>query len=123
MHTRLVHLRESYLHLTQEEVAKRINLTRSAVGNYEKGYRNMSDKVLADFCREFDVNEEWLRYGTGPIFRVLSSEEQLTNYYNTLLALPDDDFKKRFTLYIAKMEQPQWDALEKFLNDFTAENI
>lgn len=61
-------LRKS-LGLNQEEFGKRINVTRSAVSNYEKGLRNIMDRVISDICREFYVNEEWLRNGEGLMFK------------------------------------------------------
>ena len=56
------------LNLNQEAFGKRINVTRSAISNYEKGTRNIMDRVITDICREFNVNEEWLRNGTGDMF-------------------------------------------------------
>ena len=56
------------LKLTQDDFAKKINVTRSAISNYEKGTRNIMNRVIADICREFNVNEEWLRHGTGEMF-------------------------------------------------------
>ena len=57
------------LNLNQDEFGKRINVTRSAVSNYEKGLRNVMDRVISDICREFYVNEDWLRNGVGEMFR------------------------------------------------------
>ena len=34
----------------------------------EKGKRNITNRTIRDICKEFNVNEEWLRYGTGTIF-------------------------------------------------------
>jgi transcriptional regulator with XRE-family HTH domain len=56
------------LNLNQEDFGKKINVTRSAISNYEKGLRNVMDRVISDICREFSVNEEWLRNGTEPMF-------------------------------------------------------
>lgn len=61
-------LRKS-LNLNQDEFGKRINVTRSAVSNYEKGLRNVMDRVISDICREFYVNEDWLRNGIGEMFK------------------------------------------------------
>lgn len=61
-------LRKS-LGLNQDEFGKRINVTRSAVSNYEKGLRNIMDRVISDICREFHVNEDWLRNGEGLMFK------------------------------------------------------
>ncbi|MPM10414.1 hypothetical protein SDC9_56746 [bioreactor metagenome] len=64
---RISELRKN-LNLSQEDFGKKINVTRSAVSNYEKGLRNIMDRVIFDICREFNVNEDWLRNGTGKMF-------------------------------------------------------
>ena len=56
------------LKLTQDDFAKKINVTRSAISNYEKGTRNIMNRVISDICREFNVNQEWIRHGTGEMF-------------------------------------------------------
>lgn len=63
-----IYLLRSTLELSQESFAKKINVTRSAISNYEKGTRNIMDRVISDICREFNVNEEWLRDGKGEMF-------------------------------------------------------
>ncbi len=57
-----------HLNLNQDDFGSKINVTRSAVSNYEKGTRNIMDRVISDICREFNVNEDWLRNGTEPMF-------------------------------------------------------
>ena len=122
MHDRVLVLRKS-LNLTQAEFAQKINLSRSAIANIEQGLRPITERTLADICREFDVNEDWLRNGNGPMFRSLSADEELTDFYKDLLGLPDNDLKKRFALAVSKMDQSQWDALEKFLDDLATGDI
>ena len=53
------------LNLTQQEFAERIGIKRNTVANYETGRNEPVDAVISLICREFNVNEEWLRYGTG----------------------------------------------------------
>lgn len=67
MNERLKILR-STLKLTTREFAKVINLSGGAITNMEKGVRNITDRVISDICREFNVNEEWLREGKGEMF-------------------------------------------------------
>ncbi|MFQ9544998.1 MAG: helix-turn-helix domain-containing protein [Clostridium sp.] len=67
MNERLKLLR-STLKLTTREFAKVINLSGGAITNMEKGVRNITDRVISDICREFNVNEEWLRDGKGEMF-------------------------------------------------------
>ena len=67
IHERLKTLRKE-LGLTQQEFAERINLRRNSIAQIELGYRNPSGAVLALICREFNVNETWLRTGEGEMF-------------------------------------------------------
>lgn len=67
MNERFAELR-NYLNLTTRKFGEKINITGGAVTNMEKGKRNITDRVIADVCREFNVNEEWLRNGTEPMF-------------------------------------------------------
>ncbi|KAI3350754.1 helix-turn-helix domain-containing protein [Clostridium botulinum] len=67
MNERLKNLRES-LNISQETLGEKINVTRSHISSIEKGKRSLTDRIIADICREFNVNEDWLRNGTQPMF-------------------------------------------------------
>ena len=56
------------LKLTQDDFAKKIGIKQAAISAIEKGIRNVTDRIINDICREFNVNEEWLRNGTGEMF-------------------------------------------------------
>lgn len=64
---RLSLLREM-LGLPTRKFGEKLKITGGAITNMEKGTRNITDRTIGDICREFNVNEEWLRYGTGEIF-------------------------------------------------------
>lgn len=38
------------------------------MGSLEIDRVKVTDRVISDICREFSVNENWLRYGKGDIF-------------------------------------------------------
>lgn len=67
MKERLKALRKE-LHLTQQEFADRVGISRGNIGAYEVGKNAPSDAVISLICREFHVNEEWLRTGNGEMF-------------------------------------------------------
>ena len=55
----------------QAEFAAPLGLRQSTVGNYESGSRSISDATILAICREYSVDEDWLRYGIGgdePVF-------------------------------------------------------
>ena len=61
------------LDLTQTEFATRIGSVQNTVTGYESGRRNPSAPVISLICREFNVREEWLRDGTGEMFKAAPS--------------------------------------------------
>ncbi len=81
---RVKYLRKILLNISQEEFGTKIGIVKSGISNYEKGARNMSDRTIADICREFNVNENWLRNGIEPIFIEKSSEnvDLIADEYN-----------------------------------------
>lgn len=80
---RLKQLRKE-LDLTQEAFASRIGSVQNTITGYESGRRNPSAPVISLICREFNVNEEWLRNGTGEMFIPKSNDEldALAKRYN-----------------------------------------
>lgn len=63
------------LKLTQVEFGEKIGVKGNTVTNYETGLRNPTDAVLLSICREFNVNEEWLRSGEGDMFQIPDDED------------------------------------------------
>lgn len=64
MNERIKQIRRE-LGLTQTEFAERIGLKQNSIALIESGKRNISDQAVLSICREYGVNEEWLRTGTG----------------------------------------------------------
>ncbi len=77
------------LDLTQQEFADRIGLKRNSVASYEIGKNYPMDTVIKSMCREFNVNEEWLRTGEGEMFEELTEQQKILKY--TALLLKDKD--------------------------------
>lgn len=82
MNNRIRMLRKS-LGLNQTEFGKRIGVKQSSIAGYETGVRVPLDSVILSICREFDVNEEWLRTGNGEMF--LPSENEVAEQVSHLL--------------------------------------
>ncbi len=51
--------------LTQKEFAERLGVKQNTVASYEMGRIGISDSVVISICREFGINEDWLRTGIG----------------------------------------------------------
>lgn len=65
------------LDLTQEAFATRIGSVQNTITGYESGRRNPSAPVISLICKEFNVNEEWLRNGTGEMFNPEPCDEYI----------------------------------------------
>ena len=72
MRDRIKKLRKA-LDLTQSDFAARIGSTQNNIANYETGRRSPSAAALNNICKEFSVNEEWLRTGNGEMFKAAPS--------------------------------------------------
>ncbi len=69
--------------LSQEEFGNRIGISRSAICNYESGIRPVSNQVILAVCREFNVDELWMRNGVGNPYKLKKAGviEQLIQEY------------------------------------------
>lgn len=54
--------------LTQQQFAEKIGTSANVLTNYETGRRNPSSSVINNICKTFNVNDKWLREGTGEIY-------------------------------------------------------
>ncbi len=112
MNERLKKLRKT-LDLTQQEFADRIGIARGNIGAYEVGKNAPSDAVISLICREFNVNEEWLRSGTGDMFLPVDRNADIAKLTKMLLDEESDSFKNRFISMLANLTTEEWEFLER----------
>ena len=105
--------------LTQVEFGEKIGVKGNTVTNYETGLRNPTDAVVLSICREFGVNEEWLRTGKGEMFSKKKKEDEISYFFSSVTKLDENDFKKRLVSALAKLDQKGWDSLEKLVDDIS----
>lgn len=67
MNERIRELRKK-LNLTMEKFGGRLGVGKTAISKIEKGDNSLTDQMFKSICREFNVNEEWLRTGKGEMF-------------------------------------------------------
>ena len=75
----------SFLNMKQGDFAKEIRTTQGHVSDIENGRKAVSDRVVEILSLKYNVNEKWLRSGTGDMFRKPSDEvgyyvEELLEY-------------------------------------------
>ena len=111
LHERLKKLRKA-LDLTQQEFADRIGSKRNTVAKYETEANTPSAAVVSLICREFNVNEDWLRTGNGDMFLPVNRHTQIARLTKQLLEEEEDSFKNRFISMLADLSVEEWEFLE-----------
>lgn len=67
MKDRIREVREHF-GLSMEKFGSRIGIGKASISLLESGKNNPSIQTIALICREFGVNEQWLRTGEGEMF-------------------------------------------------------
>lgn len=99
--------------LTQQKFGERLGIKGNTVAQYELGRNEPIDAVLSLICKEFNVNEKWLRTGNGEMFIEFDKENQLMIWALNILKDDFDSFKKRFFKMLMELDESDWETLEK----------
>lgn len=106
--------------LTQTEFASRISLTQQYLSMMCSGKKVPSDRTISDICREFGVDEIWLRTGEGEPFRQESRDEEIMRFASQTIQ-GSDEFKKALVSMLAKLDPEDWENLAKIYAKATAQ--
>ena len=120
MESRIVLLRKT-LGYSQEKFANELNLSRNFINQIEAGKKNPSERTIKDICREYNVNENWLRTGEGEMFLIKSQEEEIADLTYKLLTEESSSFKNRLISALSKLNDEQWDVLEQIIDNISAQ--
>lgn len=71
--------------MTLEQFGERLGVTKVTISRIETGTRSLTDQMVRSICREFNVNEEWLRTGEGEMFAKLSEDEEIADLVSDVL--------------------------------------
>ena len=116
MNERLKQLRKA-LQLTQQEFADRLNIKRGTIANYEIGRNEPIDAVITLICKEFGVNEVWLRTGEGGeenMFTKISDEDRFSLSLGKL-STTDNSFLQNALIALADTEPEKLKIIEEFM--------
>lgn len=116
MNERIKKLRKA-LNLTQQEFSDRLNIGRGTLANYEVGRNEPIDAVVSLICREFSVNEGWLRTGEGEMFVQVTRSQEIAEFVGKVLQGEKDNFKRRFIAMLSRLDEDDWVVLEKMVNE------
>ena len=121
MHNRIREVRKT-LHMTQADFGAKIGVRGNTVTGYETGQRAPSDAVIVSICREFHVDEHWLRTGDGNMFTETTRDEEIIDFVGRSTVREGDDFNRRFLLAMSRLPEERWPEIEDFARKITADN-
>lgn len=99
-----------FLDLTLEKFGDRLGVTKVAISNIENGKRAVTEQMSKAICREFNVNEDWLRNGVGDMFK------QGDGSFSEILSElddSDDDFIKSFITVYMELDEDSKEVLRQ----------
>lgn len=114
MNERILELRK-HLGLNQVQFGAKIQLKGNSISDLEKGKNAISERVVADICRVFNVSRLWLEEGKGPMFAPVSGTDTELMQRLSGLIKTNDEFRKNLILEYLRLDAAQAKAVENFL--------
>ena len=121
MNSRLKLLRKE-LNMSQDLFGSKLGVTGAGISKIESGQRNLTEQMILLICKEFGVNEDWLRNGTGEMHMANSTDclDQLVQKYDL------DELDKRIIHEYAKLDDKRRKAIKDYVvilaNSFLNDN-
>lgn len=96
--------------ITMTRMAEILHISQSMVSLFCRGKNEPSERTIADICREFRINETWLRTGEGEMYQSFSKRDQLEHFFNDVLTTAPDARSDCLTA-MAKLPPEFWEML------------
>lgn len=111
---RIRYFRKNIKKLTQDEFRKEINLSRSNLASIETGAVKVTDRVIADICKTFNLSEHWLRTGEGDMY--VESETSLVDSLTKQMNMSAEQ-RKLMEIFLTMSDEKR-DSVSKAFFDF-----
>lgn len=112
----------SHVGLNQTDFGARIGVRQSTIAGWETGQRIPPDSAIVSICREFHVDEHWLRTGDGEMFVQISRDEEVMAFVGDVMRGEEDNFRRRFLLALSRLPEERWADIEAFALQIAEEN-
>ena len=108
--------------MTQQEFADALKIKRNTIAKYETGRGEPIDAVIALICREFRVNEQWLRTGEGEMFISQSRDDEIAAFVSRITFGGNEAaFQRSLVAVLSRMSVEEWEMLEAKARELLAE--
>ena len=107
--------------LTQAEFGERIGVKGNTIATYEIGRNAPVDAIFSLLCREYGVNEIWLRSGEGDMFQAMNEDEELSDYLGDVMHDEPESFLRRLTMEMKNWTPEVWQMIEEICKRLATE--
>lgn len=107
-----------YYNLNQNNFAKKLGVTNTAVSKMEVGTYNVTNTMQNLICKEFNINPIWLSTGEGEM--LANDEDMYMNLIDTIMS-DTNDFPKTLFKAFSRFSTEDWKALEHMIDIFLEE--
>lgn len=107
--------------LTKSAFAQRLNLSQPFVSRLCSGVSVPSDRTILDICREFRVQEPWLRTGEGEMFAPQDQDAEIAEFMADVLSDVEPSFRRRFVAALSRLSPDDWALVERFARSLAAD--
>ena len=107
------------LGLTQQAFADRLKIARGNIAAYEVGKNAPSDAVISLICKEFHVNEIWIRTGEGGEDNMFTKVSEDDRYALNLgkLSKTENQMARNMLNAIAEASPEKLKHIEEFMKE------
>ena len=102
--------------LSRASFGARIGVSGDVINNLERGRVEIKEHMILLICKEFDVNETWIRTGEGEMFVPRDRESELAKLTTDFLLDEPDSFRSRFISLLARMSDEEWKMVEDLVD-------
>ena len=116
MNERIRHLRES-MGLSRAAFGKKLGVSGDVINNLERGRVEIKEPMIKLICKEFNVNEAWLRTGEGGddnMFTKLDPEDRFSINLGKLGAT-ENKMAQNMINAIAEADPEKLEYIEEFM--------
>lgn len=96
--------------ISKTDFAKSIKVSQGFVSQMCSGVAKPSDRTIELICREYGVDETWLRTGEGSPYRETTRIESIMKFA-TATAKGSEDFKKSVLYMLSMLDEQDWKNL------------
>ena len=108
--------------LTLEKLGNKLGVGKSALSKVERGENSVTEQMIKSICREFNISEEWLRYGTGEMYIHRNKLQIISEFAADMIKEPDS-FKARLFESMAKLDENDWIAIEQIFDKISSKKM